>query len=307
MFEAEVTVRRTRFASEETGWAVVEAAGEDGTPVVLVGPLVHLEDHERARVVGTWVKDSRYGPQVKVTEATPLAPTDADGPVAIAYLVRVKHVGVKRATRLVETYGAGAVFDVIDRDPYAAFTAAGIRSVRAAEATSSWERLRVTRRLHLLLAPHGLAYLAARIRETYGDGAHRIVSERPYELTSVFGVGFLIADRIAQRLGVEQGSPDRARAAVLHVLSEAERGGSTCLPLDLLVSSAGELLGPRRNRRAGDRRARRGVRSRSRRAVDLPDADRRARGGAGRARPRPGRWQRRRPPQRPGRGSAVDA
>jgi exodeoxyribonuclease V alpha subunit len=243
VFEAEVTVRRTRFVSEETGWAVVEAAGEDGAPVVLVGPLVHLEDHERARVVGTWVQDSRYGPQVKVTEATPLGPTDADGPVAIAYLVRVKHVGIKRATRLVETYGAGAVFDVIDRDPHAAFTAAGIRSGRAAEATRSWERLRVTRRLHLLLAPHGLAYLAGRIRETYGDGAHRIVSERPYELTSVFGVGFRIADQIAQRLGVGPDSPDRRRAAVLHVLSEAERGGSTCLPLDVLLTPVNELLG----------------------------------------------------------------
>ncbi len=242
-FEAEVTVRRTRFASDETGWAVVEAAGEDGTPIVLVGPLVHLEDQERARVVGTWVQDSRYGPQVKVTEATPLGPTDADGPVAIAYLVRVKHVGVKRATRLVETYGAGAVFDVIDRDPHAAFTAAGIRSGRAAEATRSWERLRVTRRLHLLLAPHGLAYLAGRIRETYGDGAHRVVSDRPYELTSVFGVGFRIADQIAQRLGVNPDSPDRRRAAMLHVLSEAERGGSTCLPLDILLSSVNELLG----------------------------------------------------------------
>ena len=98
--------------------------------------------------------------------------------------------------------------------------------------------MRVTRRLHLLLAPHGLAYLAARIRETYGDGAHRIVSERPYELTSVFGVGFLTADRIARRLGVELDSPDRTRAAVLHVLSEAERGGSTCMPLDLLLASA---------------------------------------------------------------------
>jgi exodeoxyribonuclease V alpha subunit len=241
-FEAEVTVRRTRFVSEETGWAVVEAAAADGTPLVLVGPLVHLEDQERARVVGTWVQDRRYGPQVKVSEATPIGPTDADGPVAIAYLVRVKHVGVKRATRLVETYGAGAVFDVIDRDPHAAFTAAGIRSGRVAEAIRSWERLRVTRRLHLLLAPHGLAYLAGRIRETYGDAAHRIVSERPYELTSVFGVGFRIADQIAQRLGVDPDSPDRRRAAVLHVLSEAERGGSTCLPLEVLLSSADELL-----------------------------------------------------------------
>ncbi len=104
--------------------------------------------------------------------------------------------------------------------------------------------MRVTRRLHLLLAPHGLAYLAARIRETYGDGAHRIVADSPYELTSVFGVGFVTADRIARQLGVELDSPDRTRAAVLHTLSEAERGGSTCMALDPLLASVNELLTP---------------------------------------------------------------
>ena len=241
-FESEVTVRRIRFASADSGWAVVEAAGDDGTPIVLVGPLVHLEDRERAHVVGTWVQDSRYGPQVKVTEARPLPPSD--GPAVIAYLCRVKHVGVKRAAWLIERYGTSTVFDAIDEDPHTAFTAAGIRRGAVADATRSWEQLRVTRRLHLLLAPHGLAYLASRLRETYGDSAHRVVSERPYELTSVFGVGFRIADQIAQRLGVSPDSPDRTRAAMLHVLSEAERGGSTCLPAEVLLSSAGELLGP---------------------------------------------------------------
>ncbi len=242
-FDADVTVRRTRFASADSGWAVVEATEDDGTPIVLVGPLVHLEDGERAHVVGTSVQDSRYGPQVKVSEATPLPPTDADAPTAIAYLLRVKHVGVKRATALVESYGAGAVFDVIDRDPHAAFTAAGIRRGKVAEATRSWEKLRVTRRLHLLLAPDGLARLVAPIEKAYGPSAHRIVSERPYELTSVFGVGFLTADRIARRLGVGPDSPGRTRAALLHVLSEAERGGSTCMPADLLLSAATDLLG----------------------------------------------------------------
>ena len=241
-FESEVTVRRIRFASADSGWAVVEAAGDDGTPIVLVGPLVHLEDRERAHVVGTWVQDSRYGPQVKVTEARPLPPSD--GPAVVAYLCRVKHVGVKRAAWLIERYGTSTVFDAIDEDPHTAFTAAGIRRGAVADATRSWEQLRVTRRLHLLLAPHGLAYLASRLRETYGDSAHRVVSERPYELTSVFGVGFRIADQIAQRLGVSPDSPDRTRAAMLHVLSEAERGGSTCLPAEVLLSSAGELLGP---------------------------------------------------------------
>ena len=73
-FDGEVTVRYVRYANEATGWAVLDAAVADGTPVALVGPLVHLEERERARVTGTWVDDSRYGRQVKVTEARPLPP-----------------------------------------------------------------------------------------------------------------------------------------------------------------------------------------------------------------------------------------
>jgi exodeoxyribonuclease V alpha subunit len=240
-FDCEVTVRRTRYASEETGWAVVEAALGDGEPVVLVGPLTHLEERERAYVLGAWVDDERYGPQVKVVEAWPLPPSDAE--TLTAYLRRVKHVGAKRAARLIERYGVPGVLEAIDRDPDAAFAAAGVRSRAIAEATRSWERLRVTRQLHLLLAPHGLAYLVSRIHEHYGDSAHRVVIERPYELTSVFGVGFAIADRIAGGLGISAQSSERARAGVLHVLSENERSGSTCMPLAAVVAATGELLG----------------------------------------------------------------
>ena len=75
-FAAEVTVLRVRFVSEQTGWAVLDAVATDGEEAVLVGALGHLEARERAHVVGTWVDDSRYGPQVKVTEATPLPPDD---------------------------------------------------------------------------------------------------------------------------------------------------------------------------------------------------------------------------------------
>jgi exodeoxyribonuclease V alpha subunit len=242
-FEAEVTVRRTRYSNPESGWAVLDAVGPDGEPVVMVGALIHLEERERAHVAGTWVQDSRYGLQVKVTEARPLPPSDADADTVIAYLHRVKHVGAKRARRLVDRHGPAGVFDAIDDDPHAAFRAAGLRGAAITEAIRSWERLRVTRKLHLLLAPHGLAYLAPRLREAYGDSAHRVVCAQPYELTSVFSVGFLTADRIARLLGVAADSPERTRAAVLHVLSEAERDGSTCMPLELLLSAARELLG----------------------------------------------------------------
>ena len=240
-FDDEVTVRYVRYANEQTGWAVLDAAGEDGTPVALVGPLVHLEQGERARVVGDWVNDSRYGPQVKVSEARPLPPQD---PAALTgYLRRIKHVGARRASDLVQRFGIEQVLDVIDRDPVHAFGQVGLRASRAQEAAESWQKLRVTRRLHLLLAPHGLAYLASRIHEHYGDGAHEIITRDPYQLTSLFGVGFAIADRIARASGTPPDGAQRERAAVMHALAEAERGGSACLPAPELRAEAAQLLG----------------------------------------------------------------
>jgi exodeoxyribonuclease V alpha subunit len=160
----------------------------------------------------------------------------------VAYLRKVRHVGARRAETLYEIYGEG-VLTAIDHDPKAAFARAGLSGVRAREAAHSWDALRATRGLHLLLAPHGLAHLTARIHKHYGDRAYRVVAERPYELTSVFGVGFATADAIARGVGVPADSPARARAALLHVLAEAERDGSTCLPEAALRPAAGLLLG----------------------------------------------------------------
>jgi exodeoxyribonuclease V alpha subunit len=237
-FSAEVVVRRQRFANPESGFAVLDCEHE-GDEIVLVGPLAHLEERERVAITGAWVDDPRFGPQVKVRDARPLAPA-GEGALA-AYLRRVRHVGPARAAQLLDRYG-DAVLETIDADPRAAFRAAGLSPRKVSEAVRSWDGLRATRQLHLLLAPHGLAWLTWRVHKHYGDAAHRVVRERPYELTSIFGVGFHTADRIARAAGVGADSPERARAAVLHALAEAERDGSTCLPAGELARAAAGLL-----------------------------------------------------------------
>jgi exodeoxyribonuclease V alpha subunit len=239
-FEDEVLVRRRRWASDETGFAVLDA-DRDGDEVVLVGAIAHLEERERVRISGVWQDDRRFGMQVKVATAEPLAPSGLDA--LIAYLRRVKHVGGVRAGRLLERHG-DRVLDEIDRDPHAAFVAVGLSRRRAGEAVRSWNALRSTRQLHLQLAPHGLAWLVPRIAKHYGEGAHEVVRGRPYELTSVFGVGFHTADRIARAGGVAADSPARTRARVVHVLAEAEKDGSTCLPVGEVAAKAALLGGP---------------------------------------------------------------
>ncbi len=86
-----------------------------------------------------------------------------------AYLRRVKHVGAARAAQLLERHGE-AVLEAIDADPRGAFARA--RALAEAGATrrcSSWDGLRATRQLHLLLAPHGLTWLVWRVHKHYGD------------------------------------------------------------------------------------------------------------------------------------------
>ena len=237
-FEGEVLIRRVRWSSDETGFAVVEAdhAGDD---VVLVGLIAHLEVRERVRVAGVWQDDRRYGIQVKVATAEPLAPSGVAA--LLAYLERVKHIGGIRAGRLIARHGDG-VLEAIDRDPHAAFRSVGLNPKRTGEAVRAWHSLRSTRALHLTLAPHGLAWLVPRIAKHYGGAAHDVVRRRPYELTSVFGVGFAIADRIARAGGIPADSPARTEASVLHVLAEAEKGGSTCLPVGELARAAAAVL-----------------------------------------------------------------
>jgi exodeoxyribonuclease V alpha subunit len=237
-FESEVVIRRRRFASEDTGFGVLDADWDDDE-IVLVGTIAHLEPRERARVRGVWKEDHRYGLQVHVSLAEPVAPS---GAALAAYLRRVKHVGTARAARLIARHGDD-VLDLIDRDPFAAFRTLGLNPRRCNEAVKSWHALRSTRALHLLLAPHGLAWLVPRLVKEYGDRAAQVVQQRPYDLTSVFGVGFAVADTIARAVGVPPDSRARTRAGVIHVLSEAEKDGSTCLPASALAAAASELLG----------------------------------------------------------------
>ena len=143
-FNAQVTVRRTRFANQATGWAVVDAMDEDGDEIVLVGPLHHLEQRERVHVVGTWQDDSRFGLQVKVTQADPLPPSDAEA--LLAYLVRVRHVGPKRAASLLDRYGEAGVLEATAVAALAANASSSRRSSSLKAGPSSRRSTAIPRR-----------------------------------------------------------------------------------------------------------------------------------------------------------------
>jgi len=241
-FDAEIRVRHVRWAAPDGGFAVLSVEAPDGDELTVAGPVAHLSEGDRARVVGHWSEHDRYGLQVQAEAAYELDPNDAAG--ALKYLTTISRIGKRRAKQLVDRYGP-TVLEQIDADPDAAFSSLPRMSASAAAtAAESWRDRRALRDLYVLLAPHGAGWLAAPLHERHGPSAVGIVRSDPYRLTEEHGIGFETADAIARAHGVAEDSPGRYRAALIHVLQTAERrAGHTYLPLGELQRSAAELVG----------------------------------------------------------------
>jgi exodeoxyribonuclease V alpha subunit len=242
-YSGTVEVLGVIYRAEDNGYAVLEVReeGGEGFGFALVGPVAHLAAGDRAEVSGEWQTHSRYGRQLRAQGALPLDPTDREG--QIAYLTTLRHIGPARAEALVEEFGEG-VMRAIAADPQRVFgSLRGVSVDQAAAATQSWHESRAVRDLHVQLAPHGLAHLAAPIHARYGERSMAILHEDPYRLTEVDGVGFARADKIALAADVPPESSRRSQAAAAYALIEAEQQGNSYLPLDELARRTARLIG----------------------------------------------------------------
>ena len=97
----------------------------------------------------------------------------------------------------------------------------------------------------MYLANYGIhGNLAVKLYENYGIELKNVLETNPYRMAEeVRGIGFRIADEIAQRMGVQADSAFRVRCGVLYVLGRASANGHTFLPKDQLRQDLTDLLG----------------------------------------------------------------
>ena len=84
---------------------------------------------------------------------------------------------------------------------------------------------------------------AVRIYKTYGVDAVQVISANPYCLArDIRGIGFVSADRIAEKLGVEKTALVRVRAGISYALGEAMDDGHCGLPVTELRRLTADLI-----------------------------------------------------------------
>ena len=116
--------------------------------------------------------------------------------------------------------------------------------VRAKRITDAWADQKVVREIMVFLHEHGVGTArAVRIFRTYGADAVEVMTENPYRLArDIRGIGFVTADAIAMKLGIEKTAMVRVRAGIGHALAEAMDEGHCGLPEEELGPLAAKLL-----------------------------------------------------------------
>ncbi len=237
-------VERVTFHNAETGFCVlrVKARGQRDL-LTAVGHAASISAGEWVQMSGTWVNDRTHGPQFKATFLKATPPTTLEGIEKYLGSGLIRGIGPVYARQLVRAFGE-AVFELIEQEPARLREVTGIGPKLASRIIAGWAEQRVVREIMLFLHAHGVGTSrAVRIYKTYGQDAVRVISENPYRLArDIRGIGFLTADKVAERLGIERTAMVRVRAGVSFALAEAMDEGHCGLPVDELTSLTERLI-----------------------------------------------------------------
>ncbi|MDO9110029.1 MAG: ATP-dependent RecD-like DNA helicase, partial [Desulfatirhabdiaceae bacterium] len=181
---------------------------------------------EFLKLDGTWETHARFGQQLKILRFEVLLPATVDGIRKYLKSGVIKGLGAKTISRLIGHFGDQTLV-VIESSPEKLTDVKGIGKAIAKQIAESWKSHHAIRCLMIFLQNHGisLAY-SGRIFKQYGAAAVDVLKQRPYQVAcDLPGIGFYIADRIAQHQGALSDDPLRIRACILYLLEQAASDG----------------------------------------------------------------------------------
>jgi len=238
-------IERITYTNEENGFTIarVKIHGQQDL-ITVVGYLMSPTSGETLNLKGEWVNHPKFGEQFKVAEYKTTVPATVFGIERYLGSGLIKGLGPIMAGRIVKKFGKKTL-DVIENDIEKLGTVEGIGEKRIAMIQQAWDEQKEIRNVMLFLQSHEVSSgYATKIFKQYGDRSVAVVTENPYRLArDIFGIGFLIADGIAEKLGVQKDSSLRVEAGIIYVLDQLSDEGHVFYPYESLVKKSREILG----------------------------------------------------------------
>lgn len=237
-------IERVTFFNEETGFVVLRVKARGRKDLLsVVGKVVSANAGEWIQAEGSWQRDRDHGLQFKADRLVCMPPTNIEGIEKYLASGMIKGIGPVYAKKLVAKFG-DQVFDIIEHASARLETIEGIGPGRRRLIKEAWQEQKVIRDIMVFLHSNGVSTSrAVRIYKTYGEESIEKLQHNPYILArDIRGIGFKIADQIAQKLGIPPDSLHRSQAGLAHSLLMATGQGHCGLPESLLIEETTNLL-----------------------------------------------------------------
>lgn len=215
----------------------------DDFEIIVTGTMADIMEGEDYTFWGNLVQHPKYGEQLKITRYERAKPT-SKGLVKYFSSDHFKGIGVKTAQKIVDLYGDNAI-DKVLAEPEKLKNIAGLSAKNREAFLTKLRQNYGTERILAKLSEYGIPNkLAFQIQDFYKEETLEIVEHYPYQLVEdIQGIGFKIADQLAQSLGIESTAPERFRAGLLHtLLIQSMEKGDTYLEAKELLEGTIELL-----------------------------------------------------------------
>lgn len=235
-------VERIKFRNEENGYSILDVSA-DGLDYVLVGTFPYISEGDFIEATGRDVEHPVYGDQIQVESYELKEPEDTASMERYLGSGAIRGVGTALAARIVRRFKADT-FRIIEEEPERLAEVKGISEKMARSISEQMESKKEMRQAMMFLQDYGISMnLALKIYNEYGSRMYGVIKENPYRLADdIQGVGFKMADEIAQKVGIFTDSDFRIRSGIYYTLLQSVANGHTYLPQEELLEAASELL-----------------------------------------------------------------
>lgn len=237
-------LERIVYENPDTGYTVGRLSARDHPELItVVGNLASINPGESLLLQGQWVDNAKYGRQFQIEKYETILPANVVGLRKYLGSGLIKGIGPKMAALIVRKFGMDTM-DVIENEPEKLARVPGIGRKRVQIIKEAWETQREIKNVMLFLQSHDVSTgHAAKIYKTYGNDAILMVTENPYRLADdIYGIGFVTADTIAQKLGIDKDAPQRVHAGIKYVLSQKADDGHVFQHRDELIEACQTML-----------------------------------------------------------------
>lgn len=169
---------------------------------------------------------NKYGEQfeaVNYNERPPLTLNNIEKYLASGL---IKGIGPIYAKKIVKKFKEDTL-DILEFNAKRLKEIPGIGEKRIESIIESLEKQKDIKEVMLFLSGFGISSnYALKIYRQYGKSSIDLVSKNPYQLAEdIVGIGFIIADQIAMKIGFDENSISRSKAAIFYALREKSRAG----------------------------------------------------------------------------------